>query len=61
MHRPARWVVPRVALRAAVGEIADEGLLTSQRTVPRVLHESGFRFAHTTLPAALAAAMADDS
>lgn len=61
VHRPARWVVPRVALRAAVGEIADEGLLTSQRTVPRVLHESGFRFAHTTLPAALAAAMADDS
>ncbi|MCS3782303.1 TIGR01777 family oxidoreductase [Tsukamurella ocularis] len=61
VHRPARWVVPRIALRTAVGEIADEGLLTSQRAVPRVLHESGFRFAHTTLPAALAAAMADEA
>ncbi|MEC4613616.1 TIGR01777 family oxidoreductase [Tsukamurella tyrosinosolvens] len=59
VSRPARWVVPRFALRAAVGEIADEGLLSSQRVVPRVLHETGFRFAHTTLPAALAAAMAD--
>lgn len=59
VSRPARWVVPRVALRAAVGEIADEGLLGSQRVVPRVLHESGFRFAHTTLPAALAVAMTD--
>lgn len=61
VHRPARWVVPRFALRAAVGEVADEGLLTSQRAVPRVLHESGFRFAHTTLPAALAVAMADEA
>ncbi|BDD82035.1 epimerase family protein [Tsukamurella pulmonis] len=61
VSRPARWVVPRFALRAAVGEIADEGLLTSQRAVPRVLQESGFRFVHTTLPAALAAAMADEA
>lgn len=61
VSRPARWVVPRLALRAAVGEIAGEGLLTSQRVVPRVLHDGGFRFAHTTLPAALAAAMADEA
>lgn len=61
VSRPARWVVPRVALRAAVGEIADEGLLSSQRVVPQVLHESGFRFVHTTLPAAIAAAMADEA
>ncbi|MBS4103502.1 TIGR01777 family oxidoreductase [Tsukamurella paurometabola] len=61
VSRPARWVVPRFALRAAVGEVADESLLTSQRAVPRVLHDSGFRFAHTTLPAALAAALADEA
>ncbi|NMD54986.1 MULTISPECIES: TIGR01777 family oxidoreductase [Tsukamurella] len=61
VSRPARWVVPRFALRAAIGEIADAGLLTSQRVVPQVLRESGFRFAHTTLPAALAAAMADEA
>ncbi len=61
VHRPARWAVPRIALRAAVGEVADEALLSSQRAVPQVLHESGFRFAHTTLPAALAAATADQA
>lgn len=61
LHRPARWVVPRFALRAAVGEIADEGLLGSQRVVPRVLHASGFRFAHTALPGALAVALTDEA
>ncbi|WP_019204189.1 TIGR01777 family oxidoreductase [Tsukamurella sp. 1534] len=61
LSRPARWVVPRFALRAALGEIADAGVLTSQRAVPRVLHDSGFRFAHTALPAALAVALADEA
>ncbi|GAA1011489.1 TIGR01777 family oxidoreductase [Nocardiopsis tropica] len=59
VSRPARWVVPRFALRATAGEFAEEGLLASQRAVPRVLHDTGFRFAHTALPAALAVALAD--
>ncbi|ADG78140.1 Epimerase family protein OS=Tsukamurella paurometabola (strain ATCC 8368 / DSM 20162 / CCUG 35730 / CIP 100753 / JCM 10117 / KCTC 9821 / NBRC 16120 / NCIMB 702349 / NCTC 13040) OX=521096 GN=Tpau_1516 PE=3 SV=1 [Tsukamurella paurometabola] len=59
VSRPARWIVPRFALRATAGEFADEGLLFSQRAVPRVLHDTGFRFAHTALPAALAVALAD--
>lgn len=54
--RPAPWVVPRGALRLAIGEFADEAL-ASKRTVPTVLTEHGFEFAHPTLPDALAAAV----
>ncbi|WP_461165989.1 TIGR01777 family oxidoreductase [Tsukamurella serpentis] len=59
--RPARWIVPRVALRAAVGEIADEGLLASQRAVPQALRDSGFRFAHTSVTTALSVAATDEA
>ena len=55
LGRPAPWVVPGVALRLAVGELAVEAL-TGQRAVPRVLQERGYRFAHPTVRAALQAA-----
>lgn len=54
LHRPAPWVAPEFAIRAALGEFADE-LVDGRRAVPAVLHESGFEFAHRTLPEALAA------
>ncbi len=54
LHRPTPWVVPEFALRAVLGEFADE-LVDGRRAVPAVLHENGFEFAHRTLPEALAA------
>ncbi len=57
LHRPAIWTVPGFALRVALGELADEGVLAGQRAVPRALERAGFRFAHGTLGDALGAAL----
>ena len=54
LHRPTPWIVPGFAIRAVVGDFADE-LVDGRRAVPAVLHEFGFEFAHRTLPEALAA------
>lgn len=43
LHRPAVFPVPRVALRLAMGEMADALLLTSCRAVPRRLLQQGFQ------------------
>jgi uncharacterized protein (TIGR01777 family) len=55
VHRPAIAVVPPVALRAALGEFADEGVLVSQRVLPERLEKSGFAFTYQDVDAALAA------
>jgi len=55
LNRPAPWFVPRLAIRAAVGEDAGE-ILFSQRTVPGVLSAHGFSFRYPVLEDALAAA-----
>ncbi|MGW4114578.1 TIGR01777 family oxidoreductase [Actinosynnema sp. NPDC004786] len=57
LHRPTPWVAPAFALRAVLGDMADEGLLAGQRAVPRVLERAGFRFHHPALEAAVAAAV----
>jgi uncharacterized protein (TIGR01777 family) len=57
LHRPTRVTVPKVALRTALRELADEGPLISQRVVPRRLEEAGFRFAHEDVDAALRAVL----
>ncbi len=44
LRRPALLPVPRAALRLALGELADEALLASQRMVPARLEQAGFRF-----------------
>lgn len=54
LGRPTPWFVPGFALHLVLGEFAEE-VLTGQRALPTVLHESGFEFAHRTLPEALAA------
>ena len=54
MHRPAVFAVPKIALRAVFGEMAEETLLASQRAVPRVLLASGFTFDSPTIDEALA-------
>ncbi len=45
--------VPGIALRMALGEMADELLLHGQRVVPRALQEAGFEFRYNTLAEAL--------
>jgi uncharacterized protein len=44
LRRPAILPVPRVALRVALGAMADEGLLASCRAVPARLQQAGFVF-----------------
>ncbi len=56
--RPAPWVVPGFALRALLGEFADEGALSGQRAVPAVLNRHAFGFQHPAVDDALAAAVA---
>lgn len=55
VHRPALAVVPPFALRAALGEFADEGVLISQRVVPARLESAGFSFTYDEIFGALAA------
>lgn len=54
LHRPAPWFVPTLALKAALGEAAEEMLLSGPRAVPGVLGEAGFDFADRDLDGALA-------
>jgi uncharacterized protein (TIGR01777 family) len=54
LHRPAPFVVPAVALRLALGEFADEGVLISQRVLPDRLLKAGFAFRHPDVGTALA-------
>ncbi len=53
LHRPAVIPTPAMALRAVLGELADEALLSSQRAVPRRLEQSGFSFRFPGLEDAL--------
>ncbi|HSQ57530.1 MAG TPA: TIGR01777 family oxidoreductase [Gemmata sp.] len=53
LHRPTYMWLPRLALRAMFGEIADEALLASMRAVPKKLLDTGFTFAHPDLAAGL--------
>jgi uncharacterized protein (TIGR01777 family) len=53
MGRPAPWTVPGFALRAVLGEFADEGVLIGQRATPKALLAHGFQFQHETLATVL--------
>ena len=44
VHRPAILVVPRFALRAVTGELADEAILASVRAEPAALLKHGYTF-----------------
>lgn len=57
LGRPAILPVPRLALRAVFGELA-EVLLHSQRVLPGVALETNYAFAYPTLEPALAACIA---
>ncbi len=58
LRRPAVLPAPGFALKAIVGEFAEEGILVGQRALPKVLESSGYAFRHPTLERALAAALA---
>ncbi|CAN5575168.1 TIGR01777 family oxidoreductase [soil metagenome] len=52
-NRPTPLIAPAFAIRAALGEFAQEGLLIGQRAIPAALERAGFRFHHNTLGEAL--------
>ncbi|HEY9265837.1 MAG TPA: TIGR01777 family oxidoreductase [Mycobacterium sp.] len=54
MNRPTVLMAPGFALRTALGEFADEGLLGGQRAIPAALERAGFDFRHNTIGEALA-------
>lgn len=53
VNRPTPLMVPGFAIRAALGEFADETLLSGQRAIPGVLERTGFQFRHNTVGEAL--------
>jgi uncharacterized protein (TIGR01777 family) len=57
LHRPARLPLPRTALRALYGEMADT-VLTGARVLPARALVLGYRFRHPRLQEALAALLA---
>lgn len=59
LRRPSLLPVPSFGPKLLLGgELADSLLFTSQRALPRVLQESGYRFQHETLEVALRAVLA---
>ncbi len=58
LHRPAILPAPAFALRLALGEMADELLLASQRARPEKLLAAGYAFRFDSLDAALHAILA---
>jgi uncharacterized protein (TIGR01777 family) len=55
LHKPAWTMMPGFAARLAMGRMADEVLLASQRVIPKRLTEAGFEFRYAELEDALAA------
>ncbi|HEX5111167.1 MAG TPA: TIGR01777 family oxidoreductase [Vicinamibacterales bacterium] len=55
IHRPALVRTPAVAVRLAVGEMADEAILNGQRVLPAKAMAAGFAFHYPTIDAALQA------
>ena len=58
MNRPTPLMLPGFAVRAVLGEFADEGVLIGQRAIPSELERAGFQFHHNTIGEALAYATA---
>lgn len=57
VRRPAPWVVPGFALKAVIGEFAEEAILTGPRAIPRALEDAGYKFEHNTVGEALRVAL----
>jgi uncharacterized protein len=61
LHRPTPLLLPGFALRAMLGEFADEGLLSGQRAIPAALEEAGFEFHQRTIGEALSYVIAPNA
>jgi uncharacterized protein (TIGR01777 family) len=57
LHRPTIFPMPAFAARVALGEMADEMLLSSTRVVPSKLQAAGYQFVHPDLQGGLTAAL----
>ena len=57
LHRPAIFPLPEFAVRAALGKMGQELLLTSARALPAKLQAAGYNFRHQQLEEALRAAL----
>jgi uncharacterized protein (TIGR01777 family) len=57
LARPALMTVPRFALRALFGEMAEVALLSGARVLPQKLLDHGFSFAHPELAPYLASVL----
>jgi uncharacterized protein (TIGR01777 family) len=57
LHRPSWLPVPAIALRIMVGQLADHGLITGQRVVPKHALAQGFAFKYPEIVAAAEAAV----
>jgi len=53
LNRPALLNVPGSAVRTALGEVADEMLLQSTRSLPEKLQTTGYAFRYSALEGAL--------
>jgi uncharacterized protein (TIGR01777 family) len=53
VNRSTPLMMPGFAVRAALGEFADETLLSGQRAIPAALERAGFEFEHKTVGEAL--------
>ena len=58
LRRPTLLPLPAFAAKLVLGELAEEGLLASQRVRPTRLLEAGFEFAYPELEGALRHALA---
>jgi uncharacterized protein (TIGR01777 family) len=58
LHRPTPLIVPAFAVRAALGEFAEEAVLCGQRVIPAALERAGFQFHHNSIGEALGHAIA---
>lgn len=61
LGRPSFLSVPKIALELAMGEMAEDTILASQRVLPRRLLETGFDFQQPTLESALRAELSRQS
>ena len=57
LSRPAPFVVPGFVLTAALGQMAEELVLTGPLAVPAVLQKHGYQFRHQSIREALQAAV----
>lgn len=53
LHRPTIFPMPDFAARLALGEMADELLLSSAQVLPKKLQEAGFQFQYPEIQGAL--------